>query len=289
MKRGKSSKSGEIRNAQITGPLKPKLGLSPTGIVGPDGKVIERSIKRLPKLDKEKTLDIYAPCSWPFVYRKFFVNFLRIIHPKMIAPLRKFGITDYFWDINSKFPVCKNRNLAVQKAQKHNADYIMFLDADMQHPPDIIYRLVQHELPIVSGMYFHQAPPHLPVAYKHKEAHNYVHCWDYPKDTLFNADLIGMGCVLVDMRVFDDIDMPYFKYDSSREDGIVDVTEDVEFCRKATQAGYSIMVDPSIQCTHISIEDVAQTHFEAYMEQYHSYTALMEKFGDGTIRDGCGI
>lgn len=276
---------GKIHTLQIDkSSTQKKLTLPPSGIVGLDGKIIERPTKRLPKVDKNKILCIYAPCSWPFVYRKFFTNFLNIVHPKMVVPLREFGITDYFWNIEPSFPVCKNRNLAVKKAQKYNADFLMCLDADMQHPPDIIYRLAKHELPIVSGMYFHQSPPHLPVVYKHKEAHNYVHCWDYPKDRLFDVDLVGMGCVLIDMRVFDEIEMPYFAYDSSREDGIVDVTEDVEFCKKVRAANFNIFVDPTIQCKHISIEDVSHVNFNVYMEQYHTYSALLEKFGDGTLK-----
>jgi glycosyltransferase involved in cell wall biosynthesis len=252
-------------------------------LVGIDGKPITPAIKHLPKNpDDKKLLCIYVPASWPFVFRKFFTSFLKIIHPINIIKLREFGIVNYFTLVEPKFPLCKNRNEAVMKAKKFNADYIMFLDADMQHPPDIVYKLMKHQLPVVSGIYYHQSPPHFPVIYKHKEGIQYTHYCDYPKDVIFPVDLVGMGCLLLDTRVLENIKLPYFGYRTNAKTGIVEGTEEVIFCEKIKEQGYDIMIDPTIQCSHLALEDVTHTSFDMYMEEYKTGLELISKFGDGT-------
>jgi len=261
--------------------LDKKLSVPKHNIIGLDGKPLKKEFRRFDAdPDKKKLLCIYVPVSMPFVYRKFFANFLRIIHPSHFINWKKYGVVSYYTQIQTTFPLCKNRNEAVLKALEHEADYIMFVDADMQHPAEIITQLLAHQLPVVSGMYFHQAPPHLPVVYKHKEGIHYTHYYDYPKDELFTVDLVGMGCMLVDTKIFKHIELPYFGYRSSRKDGIVEGTEEVIFCEKIREAGFDIVVDPKIQCTHFAIEDVSEVSFDSYMNEYKTGQALLEKFGE---------
>jgi hypothetical protein len=233
-------------------------------------------IKKFSFHKQDKILCIYVPATWPFVHAKFFENFIKITNLANIGPLRRFGITDYFIHLEKSFPICKNRNEAVLYARKHKADLIMFLDIDMSHPPDLIYRLAQHQLPIVAGMYFHKTPPHMPVLLNKKEGHEYEHYYNYPRDHLFDVDLTGLGCMLVDMRVFDDITLPYFGYASSRDDGIVDISEDVLFCEKVKEKGFSIMIDPSVQCSHYAVVDVSAALFDVYMKKYKTYQELLK-------------
>jgi hypothetical protein len=267
--------------------LDQSLAVPKHDIIGLDGKPVKRKFKKLPPddPDKKKLICIYVPLTMPFLYRKFFVNFLRIIHPSHFIKWREFGIYSYYTQIQTTFPLCKNRNEAVLKAKEHGADYMMFIDADMQHPPDIVYQLLKNQLPVVAGMYFHQSPPHLPIIYKHKEGINYTHYYDYPKDDLFSVDLTGMGCMLVDMKIFDHIELPYFGYRTSRDDGIIEGTEEVIFCEKIREAGFDVVIDPKIQCTHFAIEDVTQISFDSYMEEYKTGKALLEKFGDSPQYD----
>jgi len=258
-----------------------------------DGKVINLSEKKLitPQGQEIKTplttgdiLCIYAPLSWPFTYSKFFKSFVKVIHPNNMIPLRKLNITNYFHLLPPKFPVCLNRNLSVLEAKKHSATKILFLDADMEHPSDIAFSLARHKLPIVAGVYYHQSPPHFPVLYKltnDEKRDKYTHFVQYPKYELFEVDMTGCGCLLVDMKVFDDIEMPYFDYRSSRDDGVKDITEDVIFFEKAKAKGYKVMIDPMVKCRHLSVEEIGEENFDIYMTEFKDAQKLIDRFGDG--------
>jgi len=234
---------------------------------------------------KGQLLCIYAPVSWPFMHKGFVKNFLRVIHPANIVQLKKWGITDYFPLLHDSFPVDRNRNEAAFVAQMYNASWIMFLDSDMTFPPDIIPQLMSHQQPIVAGMYFHKSRPHMPVIYNKKgdKPHVYDHVVSYPKYDLFEVDMTGMGCMLVNTEVFSKMEMPYFGYQSTREDGLMNVTEDVLFCQKAKQAGYKIMIDPMVKCNHIRTEEVTENHFDVYMQTYKSAQKLLDEFGDTNL------
>ena len=70
---------------------------------------------------------------------------------------------------------------------------------------------------------------------------------------MVEADFVGAGCLLIHMSVFKNIEKPYFKWTLSfedPEDPTKGRSEDFEFCRKAKNRGYHIMVDTSIQCRH---------------------------------------
>ena len=216
------------------------------------------------------------------------LSFLNLIHPINVVPIRNFGISNYFHMIYPKFSICKNRNEAVLKAKENGATWMLFLDSDMTFPQDIIMRLLSHQEPIVAGMYWHQSPPHMPVIYKRDEEkgrYHYTHFIEYPRSGLFEVDLTGMGCMLVKMEVFDNIELPYFDYRSTRDDGIKDVTEDVVFHEKVLEAGYKVLIDPTIKCGHIRQEEVDEAHFDSYMTQYKTAQALLEEYGDGEDDD----
>lgn len=288
----KNKKSGQVRKVEktqitdieleaksqiVSGEPLTKLD---TQLVDASGRPLSQPIKTYDNSKEDKMLCVYVPMTWPFTYTKFFENFLRIIHPKHMVILREFGVSDYFIHIEKKFPICRNRNEAVLKAKKAGADYLLLLDGDMSHPPQIAYMLMRHQYPICGGVYFHQSPPHLPVIYRHQYDREYQHMWDFPRDRVFACDMTGLGCLLVDMRVFDEMELPYFAYDSSREDGLIDVSEDVLFCEKSRKAGHSIMIDPSVQCTHYALGDVSMVMFDIYMERYRTYEKLLDKFGE---------
>jgi len=256
-----------------------------TQLVDASGRPVELNVKTYDNSKEDKILCVYVPMTWPFTYTKFFENFLKIIHPKHMVMLRDFGVSDYYINIEKKFPICRNRNEAVLKAKKNGADYILCLDGDMQHPPEIAYMLMRHQYPICGGMYFHQTPPHFPVIYKHQVKRKYQHMVDFPRDRVFTTDMTGLGCLLIDLRVFDELELPYFKYDSTREDGLVNVSEDVEFCEKSRAAGHTIMIDPSVQCTHFAMGDVSMMMFDVYMERYKTYEHLLDKFGEAEPGD----
>lgn len=149
-------------------------------------------------------------------------------------------------------PIDMARNEIVRSALDAKVDWIFFLDVDVTPPPDIITRLMGHNLPIVSGLYFTRAPPIEPTVWREVPPSGKAPIQFNPGE-MVKADFIGMGCCLVHTSVFKNISKPYFEWTLSfenPEDMTKGRSEDFEFCRKAREKGYTIWVDTSLQCKH---------------------------------------
>ncbi len=171
------------------------------------------------------------------------------------------------------------RNQIIDKMER---DWIFFMDSDQTFPPETLERLLNWDVPIVSGLYFKPYGKPVPHAYKYmwEEAKKYDqeedpadHFYismvnevaaylakyyehlvktDLPtallppkKEDLIECDGVGGGCLLIHKRVFDALEKPYFKCNPGTLVG-----EDFYFCRKAREAGFKIYLDAGILCGH---------------------------------------
>lgn len=159
------------------------------------------------------------------------------------------------------------RNEAVLVAQAAKASHLLFLDADMTWPANVITKmLAHHDKGIVSGLYHMKSWPNYPVSFSTGRVNLQTRQVDYVyhdidgTDGLRSAALVGMGCALIPMRLFDVMDRPWFEY---RQDprGVWSVTEDVAFCQKAAALGCPIWLDPSIKCGHVNADVVGESHY----------------------------
>jgi len=145
------------------------------------------------------------------------------------------------------------RNEIVKSAQEHKVEWLFFLDTDVLIPPDTIPRLLSHNAPIVSGVYYTRAPPIEPCVWK-EVLPSGKQPIQYNPGEIIQADFVGAGCLLIHMSVFDHIKKPYFEWTLGFEDPD-DLTkgrsEDFEFCKKVRERGYKILVDTSVQCRHM--------------------------------------
>ena len=85
------------------------------------------------------------------------------------------------------------RNKINQAALEGGFDFVFHLDSDVIPPPDTILRLMQHNQPIISGVYCRRSPPHgLPVMIKDGQ-------WvtQYPQNSIIDVDVVGAGCLLL--------------------------------------------------------------------------------------------
>jgi GT2 family glycosyltransferase len=126
-------------------------------------------------------------------------------------------------------------------------DYIFYLDDDILVPDNALEKLLSHGKDIVSGLYFRNNYPFLPMLYK-KQSDRYEAVIDYEKNKLIEVDACGTGCTLIKAEVFKKLDKPYFK--NNEADG--GFSEDLYFCKKAKEAGFTIHCDTSINCAHMS-------------------------------------
>lgn len=139
------------------------------------------------------------------------------------------------------YTIAENRIFIVSQAQKQECTHILFIDDDMVFPADTLDRLLAHEVEIVGvNSHSRKLPLKSTVLFDGEEL---------PKD-LFEAITVGGGVLLVDMKVFSKIEMPWFGF-KTNEVGMITMGEDAWFCEKAQYAGYKIWCDPTLSIGHI--------------------------------------
>jgi len=154
----------------------------------------------------------------------------------------------------------KGRNILVERFLEGDGEYFLMLDTDIVPGIDCVARLVEHELPVVSGMYMqpddHGGEPY-PCMYRAIED------WQtgvvstvrkYPAGALIEVDSVGAGMLMVRRDVLGDIRQmtgkaaPWFQ---EVQVGDFLVGEDFTFCMRVKRAGYAVMVDTSVKAGHI--------------------------------------
>jgi predicted SAM-dependent methyltransferase len=144
------------------------------------------------------------------------------------------------------------RNQMVEQALRDGVEWLFFLDYDVIPPPNALVKLLSLKTDISAGVYNSKAVPSYPLIR--------VKGWDYAfedweQGDLIKADGVGMGCALINMKVFKKIDPPWFRtvngYSPKTHDVLSHMTEDIYFCEKALAAGFDIIVDTSVQAGHV--------------------------------------
>lgn len=228
-----------------------------------------------------KNVMICLPLAKTSIDREFFESYVvmknyLLSHAKDL-PFKLGYLNEYF---AHTFPIDANRNECALRFLESKDDISIWLDTDQSFPEDTLFNLLKHPYPVTAGMYFAKAEPFHPIVYNYagESKRLFDSLVEYPKDQLFEVDLIGMGCVRIDKEVFESISFPYFKYQehpqgSTAKDAdwrvsnkISDVSEDVWFFNKVRDKGYQIVVDPEIQCGHIMRLESNQKLFDGYLE-----------------------
>jgi len=125
--------------------------------------------------------------------------------------------------------------------------------------PEVIRQFLAFEYPIVSGLYWVKRPPGGSNMALVVDAEDFrVQPVEAPLVNLVGrcilVDMVGMGCCLIDNRVFDKIPYPWFSYYRSKERGpdgrFPELSEDFYFGRKARAAGFPIVAAGNVICKH---------------------------------------
>lgn len=149
--------------------------------------------------------------------------------------------------------VAVNRNNIVREAIAREAPWVFFVDDDMLFGPDHLTRLLAHEKPIVSSLYFNRKPPYFPVAYNRQSTNaeggpiwNPVSLVGAPGSGLVDIVACGAGGLLVQTPVF--LSLPsYGSWFKRNKAG-----EDMSFCARAVEAGFPLHLDLGARMGHIS-------------------------------------
>ena len=138
------------------------------------------------------------------------------------------------------------RRDCVLEAQRAESSHIFFIDSDMMFRGDILQNLADRNKQII-GVHYNERTLPLVSTVKIKKGERIV--GELPKHPL-QVHAVATGCLLIDMKVFDNIEKPWFAFDHN-EDGQITTGEDMWFCEQAAKAGYGIWCDPTIEVKHI--------------------------------------
>jgi hypothetical protein len=176
---------------------------------------------------------------------------------------RRYPEHDFFLAIKRKAEQFRARNSIVEAAYQAQADYLWMLDDDHvidtedgnapSHKYEILRRLLEHftaqpEAGIIGALYYHRGGECRPVLMKQAEPGRYRFIRDDEiAHGLQEVDVQGGGCMLIKMRVFDQIGAAPFA--PEHEYGT-----DLQICMAAKKAGFKIFCDTSIELGHVKNE-----------------------------------
>ena len=173
--------------------------------------------------------------------------------PNIPIPRNVIGEIFHVWGL----PVDEARTRIVKEALERECDYLLFIDDDVILPYDAIYKLFDHiekdGVDIISANYPLKGNPPYSIHLQLNEQKTIQHIEKaIPEDlSLFESNwLIGLGCVLIDMRFFKQAREPWFICHNESHDGSK-ISEDAHMCELAKLNGFHIWVDKSIACLHI--------------------------------------
>lgn len=158
--------------------------------------------------------------------------------------------------------LAESRTRLVSRAMSLEASHILWLDSDMKFPPDVIPTLLNHNVPVVGVNYPTKEIEARPTAYADNDTYTGP-VWTTEKtEGLAEVSHCGMGVMLTDVRVFEALDLPYFHFEPAAPDFVHTTGEDVYFCRKLREKGFTLYIDHDVskKCAHIGSYEYTAFH-----------------------------
>lgn len=160
---------------------------------------------------------------------------------------------------------CGARNSLCQHVLDTGADWLWFMDDDHSFAPDLLLKLYRHQQPLVVPVCLMRTHPFYPVTFAERleddpdtgnARYLPVHYPGEPVDGLITLEAGGCAGMLIHRDVLqtmkDSYFAPWFEYGSA--------SEDILFCQKAKELGYTIHCDLSARLGHITTAVVWPTN-----------------------------
>lgn len=192
-------------------------------------------------------------------------------HLNLIASLPKEH--QYALATTKNVKVAKARNLMIEGLiEKFNPDKIFTIDTDHILPSDTLHKLLEADVDVVSGLICKRAGEYQQVGLFTKDDKNYS-VIIAPKSGLYYVDICAFGCTLIDCKIFEKLQKPYF-YDLTR------TRNDVNFCIDVKKVGGKIAIHSDVLCGHIISESIA-----VYPYNNHKIKQFMQGINNGSNTD----
>ena len=124
------------------------------------------------------------------------------------------------------------------------ADHLLWLDSDIVAPATTALRLLAHKEPVVAANYIRRQLPAKGVAYE------VIGDWQNPlpfepQDDLVPVEGVGMGCMLMQADIFNQIPKPWFEFGWTPKSND-HLGEDMILCQKIADVGYTVKIDTNL-------------------------------------------
>ncbi len=154
---------------------------------------------------------------------------------------------------------------------KDPEDTLVMLDADHEHPNDIVERLGSTEYGVVAAMAFCRGAEPRPAFFMYEEEEKeWYSIRDIPKNEIIPVDVVGTGAIAIKRWVFYKIahelpgHPPYWRkmYDVARGG------EDWYFSKQCKKAGIQCYVNTGVEIPHYQLGTVTEKDWENYAREH---------------------
>lgn len=129
-----------------------------------------------------------------------------------------------------------------QICRKYQGDWVWIIGDDHVFDPDILLRLLSHDVDVVVPLCLKRVPPFDPVVYEGQTADGHYYCSpDLPENELTEIFAAGSAGMLIRAHVLDHVADPWFEGPA----------EDLNFCAKVRDAGFRIWCDTGTLLGHM--------------------------------------
>jgi hypothetical protein len=153
---------------------------------------------------------------------------------------------------------CGARNTLVQMTLASDAEYLWFMDDDHAFSPDILVKLLAHDLPLVVPVCFTRSAPFPPVDFVERvgdDKYLPLYLPDHEGEGLVELVAGGTAGMLIHRSVLEAMPGPYwFEY------GVA--SEDILFCNKAVELGFTLRCDLSTRLGHLTTAVVEPAYYD---------------------------
>jgi len=138
-------------------------------------------------------------------------------------------------------------NEACRKMLEHDSDWLWLIGDDHVFEPNILQRMLAHNVDVLVPFCLKRAPAFQPVIYGSENPDGSGHSVaEIPRQGLFEVYASGQAGMLIHRRVLEAMSDPWFETFGKQN-------EDLMFSRKIREAGFKIMCDPTIHLGHIAL------------------------------------
>lgn len=137
---------------------------------------------------------------------------------------------------------CVEYALNMEKQAGFRFDWLLWLDSDMQFPPDALLRLLAHDKDIVGVNYRQRTPPYAACGVYADHTDNHL-----MEPGLHRMEQLPTGLLLTRCQIYREMGYPWFRPGLRNEP-----RDDIYFCRQVRSMGYDIWCDHdlSFQVVH---------------------------------------